>query len=40
MGFKNENDNGYFEPEDDCDKKLYIANQIAKHLRDTIFKEL
>lgn len=40
MSFKDENDNGYFEPEEDRDKKLYIANQIAKHLRDTIFKEL
>ena len=40
MGFKDENDYGYYEPEIDCDKKLFIANQIAKHLRDSIFNEL
>lgn len=32
--------NGAFVPETVSEKKIYIANQIAKNIRDTIFKEL
>ena len=32
--------NGSFVPESESEKKVFIACQIAKNIRDTIFKEL
>ena len=43
MSFKKDKDGvaeGAYEPESLLDKKLYLANNIARNLRDAIYKEL